>query len=370
MSNSTAPRTGVTRVGGPQALLPLAKLVDDWVAEGIISPDQADRIRARGEVSRGPEPERREHAERSSLAVEALGYLGGVIVVVATMLIAAWYWTDITTAGRLVIVGVAAAALLAVGFAVPDRIGDVGVRLRSILWLASTVAVAGFLGILGSELLDLGGNDVALLTTAGTATFATALWTLRRAFVQQATMMVALMATSAAAIADFVTTDSLPGLGAWGVAGVWVLLGWGGILGPRRVVVDLGAVAILFGAVLTMSYDSGIVLAMATAAAVVFAAVLFRDLVLLAVGTVGSLVILPAPITRWFPDSLAAPFALLVVGALLVGAAVWIARRRVRRPKVGRTVRDYSVGEPTVALSAATAVVVAVAATVLVIALV
>jgi len=370
MSHVTTPKAPVRRQAGPSPYVPLTGLLDDWLAEGIITPEQAERIHARAEATGRTGVVLPESAGRSSLAVEALGYLGGVIVVVATMLIAAQYWSDITVGWRLVIVGAAAAAMLAGGLAVPARLEDVGVRLRSVLWLASTGAVAGFLGLLGSEVFDLTESDLALMTMAGTAVLAMTLWGAHRVLVQQMVMMVALMATAAAAIADSVQTDTLPGLGVWGVGAVWLLLGWGGILGPRPVVVVLGAGATIVGAIGMMSYDAGIVLAMATAAAIVSAAVLFRDLVLLAVGALGALVVLPPAVNRWFPDSLAAPIALLVVGALLVGAALWIARRRVRRGGTVSLTHDYSVGQPAVALRAAAGVIVAVVATVLTIALV
>jgi hypothetical protein len=37
------------------------------------------------------------HSGRASLIVEALGYLGGVLIVVAAILIANWYWASIPT---------------------------------------------------------------------------------------------------------------------------------------------------------------------------------------------------------------------------------------------------------------------------------
>jgi uncharacterized membrane protein len=53
-----------------------------------------------------------------------------------------------------------------------------------------------------------------------------------------------------------------------------------------------------------------------------------RDLVLLAVATLGALAILPIVVVRFFPGVLAAGMVLLAVGLLLVGAAVAISRRR------------------------------------------
>jgi hypothetical protein len=209
-----------------------------------------------------------------------------------------------------------------------------------------------------------------LLNAVGTTAFAALLWSRHRVIPQQVAMMVGAMIVAGAVIADFVTTDGLPGAGVWGVAVVWLLLGWGGLLRPRRAVVAFGAVGALVGAMITMADDAGIAFAMGTAAAIVVTAVLMRDLVLLVVGGVGALQVLPTALTRWFPDSQAAPFGLLGLGALLVGVALWTARRRVRRPDAARATRDYSAGRPEVALRAAAVVAVVVTGTVLVIALV
>jgi hypothetical protein len=76
--------------------------------------------------------------------VEALGYLGGVIVVIAVTAIAAQGWADLATAWRLLVLGAAVAVPLGAGLAVPSRLGDAGTRLRAGLWMVSTVTCAGF----------------------------------------------------------------------------------------------------------------------------------------------------------------------------------------------------------------------------------
>lgn len=373
MSDLIQPGTAGSPHPERESLVPLSQaslsaLIDGWVDHGIITPEQASRMRD----SEGREVT---HARpmagpsRVSLAVEALGYLGGLIVLVSTMLIAARYWDDIETGWRLITVGVAAVALAAGGFAVPERLGDAGARLRAVLWLASTAAVAGFLGLVGDEIQTLTDADVALLVAAGTTAFATLLWYLHRGIAQQIAMMVGFMSVAATAIADFVTSDALPGVGVWGVGVIWLLLGWGGLLQPRRVAVALGAAGAVIGGMFTMPYDAGIVFAMMTAAGVVVTAMLFHDLVLLAVGTFAGVQVLPAALTRWFPDSMAAPFALLGLGAVLVGVAVGSARRRVRHPETARTSHDYSVGQPAVALRAGAAVAVVVVGFVVAVAL-
>ena len=46
---------------------------------------------------------------------------------------------------------------------------------------------------------------------------------------------------------------------------------------------------------------------------------------------------LPSSIVELFPDDLAAPIALLIVGALLVGSGLFIARRRHTKPEAEPT---------------------------------
>lgn len=348
----------------PEPTVAFPDLVDSWVSEGIISREQATVIKAHAPES-GPVPAPAE--DRTPLAMEALGYLGGVIIVVSAFLIAAQYWRDLTTGPRLVVVGTAVVALLACGAAVPERLGATGIRLRSVLWLAAAGAGAGFMGLFGYEVLDLSDADLAVLIGAGTAALAAVLWWANRVIPQQAAVMAALMVTAAAVIADTVTADSLPGLGIWMVAATWLLLGWAGLLGPRRPVLALSSAAMIFGGIFSAGTDSGAAFAVATAIGVISLAVLLRDLVVLAVGAVGMLAVLPQAITLWFPDSSAVPYVLLAVGLLLVGVAVWTARRRRVRQELRAQVLVTLT--PSTAISVAAVVWVAVLATVMVIGL-
>ncbi len=370
MTNVTSPPNGTRPSHRPEHAM-LTDLLDDWVGHDLITPAQADRIRTHNAVAARtvvtiPAPVR----QSSSLAVEALGYLGGVIVVVSSMLITAQYWDDLGTPARLAIVGFAALALVGAGAAVPRRLGDVGVRLRSVLWLAGTVAAAGFLGLFGHEVLDLYDTDLAMMVSGATALVAAGLWAAHRVLLQQAALMVSLMVFAGVTIANLVTTDALPGLGVWGVAVVWLLLGWGGILGPREPVLALGSVAMVIGGMITVGQDWGIVLSIATAATLVAVAVLFRDLFLLAIGAFAALQVLPVAVSTWFPDSRAVPYALLLLGLALVGAALWTARRRRSGAAVSRIEHDLSTGTPTAAAVGAGVVATAVTVTVLVVAIV
>ena len=344
--------------------VPLSVLLSQWQEDGIISFQQAARMRVAADVQvygdTGVPPE---GSTRSSLVVEALGYLGGVIIVAASMLISAQYWDDIGSAWRLVLLGGVSAALLACGAAVPRRLDAVGDRLRAVLWLGSTGSCSGFLAVLAAEPLDLDSRSTAVLVASGTAAYATGLWLTRHSAVQQLAMMVALAMTAGAVIARLDIADGLPGIGVCGLGLVWALFGWGGLLLPRRLGLVFGSATAIIGAMMTGAADAGMVLTLVIVCGVVAVAVLARDLMVLGVGTVGVLVNIPAAVTKWFPDTMAAPYALLVVGAGLVMVALRIARRRT--PESGAAPgRDYAAGSPGAALAAAGGVVTAVVATV------
>ncbi|MGZ5405927.1 MAG: DUF2157 domain-containing protein, partial [Nocardioides sp.] len=334
--------------------VPLTSLLETWVADQLITPEQADQILVRGDVlvQAPPAVQNRPYA-RSSLVIEALGYLGGVIMLVASILIASLYWSQVGTTARLVIIGGVAAVLLAAGFAIPERLADAGIRLRSVLWLVSTGAFAGFMVLLGADALNMSDGDEFLLVSAGVAAYAAGLWLIDRTLVQQFAMMVSLMLTAAALTNELGVTDALSGFAVWGVALIWLLLGWGGLLEPREFVMVFGAAGMFAGALTTIPTYAGIGLALVTAIAVVATAVLFRDLLLLAVGAFGTLLVLPSSVIELFPGDLAAPIAMLVVGALLVGAGVYIARRRHTRSEADPPAHDFSVGTPVAAITAA-----------------
>lgn len=348
-AHPTQPRTGTS-----EPPVPLAPLLATWVADQLITREQADRILAQRNVLVQAQPAAQElPRERTSLIVEALGYLGGVIILVASILIASLYWDQVGTSARLVIVGAVAGVLLTAGLAVPERLAEVGHRLRSVLWLLSTGTFAGFLGLLGTDALNLAGKDVFMLISSGVAAYATGLWLIGRTLVQKLAMMVGVMLTAAALTNELGVSDELPGFAVWGVALIWLLLGWGGVVQPRRFIMVFGAAGMFIGAMTTIPTYAGIVLALMTAVAVVASAVLFRDFLLLAVGAIGTLLVLPAAVIELFPGDLAAPIVMLAIGALLVGAGLFIARRRHSEPPARPPARDFSVGTPAASIAAA-----------------
>lgn len=310
-------------------------LVDHWVDEGLITVAQADRMRA--EVAAlGPSGDAvaaQARGRSSSLLGEALAYLGGAIVLVGSTLIGSWYWGDLSTAPRLGVLVGAAVLLLSAGAVVPASLAGASGRLRSILWLVSTGAAAGALGVWASDVLETSDVDTFLVVAGGTAAYAAALWFVGRGFVQQVAMVVSVALTVAALINRADISENLPGLGVWAVGLGWAVLGWREHVQPGRAVLALGSTLALVGAMTTAGADAGMAFTLVTVVVIVVAAVLLRDLLLLTVGTVGALANTPAAMTRWFPDSVAAAFALVAVGVLLLATAVWVMRSGRARPR-------------------------------------
>jgi hypothetical protein len=114
----------------------------------------------------------------------------------------------------------------------------------------------------------------------------------------------------------------------WTVGTLWCVAGAVSLIPPGRAALVLGAVAAVVGSVWIGAETWGTAIALTTVVALVATAVRARDLVLLAVASLGTLVVLPELVVRYFPGVLSAALTLVVVGLVLVGLAVFTARRR------------------------------------------
>ncbi len=310
--------------------------VQRWVAQGIITAEQAAAIRA--DLTRQPGlPPTPQPAlpptgpaspsAHASLLAEALGYLGGALIVVALGIATGRFWENLSTVSRLGLFGVATAGMFAAGRAVPLATAPAARRLRSVLWLVSTGLLAWFLGIAA----DAGGlhdADLLLVCGAGTGGYAALLWWRHHLLLQHLALITALTATVAPATAHLPDADTSPSAAVWALGVGWYLLGWSAVLRPRREVELIGA-AVTAGSTLFFAPELwGTPLALSTLVAMAVLAVRVHDLALLGIDAVAALVVLPAIVTRYFPGALSAAAALLVVGVLLVLAGVVTVRRR------------------------------------------
>jgi hypothetical protein len=313
----------------------LAELLRSWVRAGLITTDQAEAIRSheagsptgRAALRLAPEA-----PAGPSLVVEALGYLGGIVMAVGGMILVGLYWPDLPVAVRLGLVGATVLALVGAGSAVSDRLGDAAGRLRTALWAAAVLASGGFFGLLATEVLDLHDDDPLTFLAPATTVVAALLWWWNRTWLNQLALFVPVVMSAVAAGVQIGGPDSQgPGVAVWIGATAWTALAWAGWIGPRLTGVAFGVLGAVFGS-LTMGNDVGIALALATAVGTVALALWERSLPWLGVGAVAMLYASPRAAVAWFPGRLSAALTLIVTGGVLVGASVWVARHRAGQP--------------------------------------
>jgi hypothetical protein len=325
----------------PLAGSDLDELLGRWVAEGWIEAGQAARIRA-GEAARAQAaapggnavPAPAESPRRAPLVVEALGYLGGVVAIVAGVVAVDQLWPGIPTGAELAFAAAGTVALGAVAALVRAGGEPALGRLRSVLWLLSTVSLVAFMGVLAAQVWDLSPAR-ATLVAAGVATpYAALLWWRTRAPLQHLATFAGATVVTGSGIASLA-----PGHGAWlpGL-GVWVLsLAWGvaahlGYLPPRDTGYLAAGIGLVVGAQMTMQEAAGYVIAVATVVGLLAAGVVLRRVWVLALGALDVLLVVPQAASRYLPQSVAAPFAVFCVGLALLGVALWLARAH-RRPR-------------------------------------
>jgi hypothetical protein len=269
---------------------------------------------------------------RTALLAEAIGYVGGALVIVAGLYLASELWPDIPTAAALALAAVACAALGAAGAVLRPSGSPPSRRLRSVLWLMSAVSLAVFTGILGDQVWQLSPAGTTLVTAAATGVYGAAQWLRTRAALQHLVVF-----ASAAVLVGTAVAQLGPGLGDWAPGlGIWVLSAlWGGAvsrgyLPPRGAGYFAAGVGLLAGAQLAMDVPAGHLLAFATVAGLLAGGVLLREVWPVGLGAVGVLLVVPQTAERYLPESAAAPLAVFVTGAVLVGSAVWLAKRRAR----------------------------------------
>ena len=301
----------------------------------------ADAVRAAGRDAEGmntklsveeapataPEPAA---VPRAALLAEAIGYAGGALVIVAGTYLAGELWRNIPTGAALALAAVASVALGAAGAALRTPGSPPARRLRSVLWLLSTASLAAFMGILGNQVWQLSPAGTTMAAAAAAGVYGAAQWWRTRAVLQHLAVFASAAVLVGTAVAQLGLGNWALGLGIWTLSALWGGAVIRGYLPPRGAGFFAAGFGLLVGIQFAMDVPAGHLLALATVAGLLAGGVLLREVWLAGLGAVGVLLVVPQTAERYLPESAAAPLAVFVAGAVLVGSAVWLAKRRAR----------------------------------------
>lgn len=252
---------------------------DEWVAAGLLTSEQVgaigeyERTRLQGEsdadAPAAAEVAPNESARRalSGAVPEALGYLGGLLVLGGSVALLGRVWEDIVWGGRVAIAAVAAVLLGLGGAFTDERVSAARARLRAVLWTGSTAGTGIAIGLAAAEgITEVAARTVVLLTALGVGIHAGALWAGRSRPLQLTVHLIAWPVVIGSAVAHVVSTSG-QGLAIWVVGAV---LAWLGLylIGRCAVLwVLIGAGAALVGAGFVATARAGIGLGFALATA-------------------------------------------------------------------------------------------------------
>ena len=311
----------------------LRRHLDRWVAEGLIDDAHAARIEAAEaawarQESAGPTPGK----GRGPLVAEALGYVGGVLAITAGFLMVRELWPGIPTGAELALAAIACVASGIAGAALRTARSPAFKRLRSVLWLMSAASLAAFMGVLSYQVWTLSPVSTAVVVAAAATIYSAALWLRNQAALQHLAMFASaavLTGTGIAWLGPGLRTWG-PGLCVWALSALWGAAVIRDYLPPRAAGYLAAGAGLLTGAQLTMQVAAGHVVGLVTVAGLLAAGVLLRRPWLVMLGAVGVLLFVPQTATRFLPTSAAAPLAIFVTGLVLLGSAIWLAKRRAR----------------------------------------
>jgi hypothetical protein len=231
----------------------LAAELTGWVADGLLSQEQATAILAHERGRLRPEraaPPARPARNLPSVA-EALGYLGGMLALAGLVLLVSRYWPDLSTGGRLAISGGAAVLLLAGGELVREPRDAALERLRAVLWLAAVAATGVFTVVLVRQAADAEAMEtVVLATSAAVGLESGLLWRGRHLPVQQLTTLGAVPVFLGAAVAEVADLPGPSGAAVWTAGAVLLWLGVRRYLPSPHLTELVGVLALAVGAIM------------------------------------------------------------------------------------------------------------------------
>jgi hypothetical protein len=169
-----------------------------------------------------------------------------------------------------------------------------------------------------------------MAAAAAAGVYGAAQWLRTRAVLQHLAVFASAAVLVGTAVAQLSLGDWALGLGIWTLSALWGGAVIRGYLLPRGAGYFAAGFGLLVGIQFAMDVPAGHLLALVTVAGLLAGGVLLREVWLAGLGAVGVLLVVPQTAERYLPESAAAPLAVFIAGAVLVGSAVWLAKRRAR----------------------------------------
>jgi hypothetical protein len=274
-----------------------------------------------------------------SLLTEAVSYVGVILVLAGGIAAIARRWGDISDWGHVGLFAGAALLFLLVGAVLFEARDPALQRVVDVVWFVSVAGVAGAAGFAVHDVYDKSGQLTALLVGICMAAYSAVLWLLRKHALQNIAVFISLVVTICGTITS-ITHGSAPWLAImlalWAFGLTWVVVGWRRWVEPMWATVPLGILLSLVAPAFGLAEHGWVyTIAIATAVAVMAASVPLRNTPMLAMGTIALFGYVTSMVIRYFADSLGAPTALALTGALILALAAVGTRllRVMKQPK-------------------------------------
>lgn len=269
-----------------------------------------------------------------SVFAEPLGYAGAASALAAAALFLVNSGSPSKTSAAVTI-SLAAAGLVGAGALLGRTVEDRAARMRSVFWFLSAVAVFGLMVLLTID--ENGGSGPIVTSAFVTAVYSGVLWWLSRRTLQQIALFGAVLLTLLAAVFPDLglfflgPPDFTPLMVVALVIGVgWFVLGWRGLVEPPRTAMVLGALTASFSPVFlraTGDVTAMGVIIMIVGTALIVVGQLVGDRAVSGIGIVGALQGTTILVTDLVKASDTGAIAALVLGLVMVAAAILLLKR-------------------------------------------
>ena len=314
-------------------MIDLNQQLERWLADGIITDEQADMMIH--SVLESDAPDRSSRGRRIPLVAEILGYVGAALAIWAILFIVAEQWASLEHWAQAALFGALSFALFAGGRVLLWSEEPAFARLSSVLWAGSVIALGGAMWVLFDPIGGFSVEATGTMIGLGAALVAFAMYRLQRSILQHIALYVSVLValnflvTLAADLEVFAY-----GLLVWGIGLVWALVSRAQLLPPGTLGMTIGAISMFYGAQM-ISFGSdiealGIWLGLATAALFAAGGVALQEKPALIIGALGIFWFVPQAMFHFFGETFGGMIGLFLSGLAIVGLAIWFSRDRTR----------------------------------------